>query len=99
MLFETACRHRVGEDKKVPLIPELFIEPFPQQFVFMIEHRSQPNTADVTICRAVDSIAKGHVVGRHRLGDCPGGASNLEKSAGYLLSGTNLRKRAVFFCV
>src|SRR5438046_8079891 len=49
VLFKTARRHSVGKNKKCLLSPEFCVEPLDQKIVFMIEHRPQTNTADITV--------------------------------------------------
>src|SRR5262249_5916258 len=46
---------------------------------------------------AIDCVAKLHVVGRHRFGDCAGCAASLEKAKRYFLAGADFGKGAVAF--
>ena len=99
MLLETARRDRVGENKKSALVADLLVEPLDQQIVFVIEHRPEPGAADVALGRAVNRVAKLHVVSRHRLRDRAGGAADVEKTPRHFLSGADLGKGAVLFLV
>ena len=95
-LARVAARgHRVGEDEELGLVAALAVETLDQQVVLVIEHRLQPLPADVAIALAVDGVAEGHVVRRHRLGDRARGAADAEEPARHLLAGANLGERAV----
>src|SRR5437588_6296269 len=92
VLLETARRHRVGEHKKCAEAAELSIETLDEQFVFVIEHRLEASAAHVAIGRSVNGIAERHVVGGHGFRDRAGSAAHMEKTAGHLLSGADLRE-------
>ena len=61
----------------------------------MIEHRLQTDTADVTVGRSINRVAEGHVVSRHRFGDCVCRTAHTEKSTRYFLAGANLGECSV----
>ena len=91
-----ARRDRVGEDEELGARPALRVEPLDQQLVFVIEHGLQPPPADVAIARAVDRVAEGHVVGRHRLRDRARRAADAEEPARHFLARPDLGEGAVF---
>src|SRR5947199_3341296 len=94
-LFETARSDGVAEDKECFLCAEFSIQSFDQKIVLVVEHRLETDTADVAVGRSVNGVAKCHVIGRHRLGDCAGCAAHAKESARYLLSRTNFSKSAI----
>src|SRR5262245_8195190 len=98
-LFETASRNGIGEDKECFLGSKLFIQPFDQKIVFMIEHFLEPHTANVAVGWSVNGVAESHVIGRHGLGDCAGCAAHAKKPARYLLSRTNFCEGAILRCI
>ena len=61
----------------------------------MIEHCLETHTANVAVGLSVNGIAESHVIGRHGLGDCAGGAAHAKESARYLLSRANFSERAI----
>src|SRR5207249_8411096 len=63
VLFKTACCHGVRKNEKHFFSSEFSIEPLHQKRVFVIEHRLKTNTTDVPIRRAINRVAKCHVVG------------------------------------
>src|SRR5437773_3645652 len=95
VLFKTARRDSVGKNKKCLLSSEFCVEPLDQKIVFMIEHRLQPDTADITVGRSVNRVAEGHVVSRHRFGDGACRPAYTEKSTRYFLAGANLGECSV----
>src|SRR4051794_10923470 len=97
--FETSGGDRVGEHKERPVPAYLFVESLDQEVVFSIEHGVQPGTTYISIGRAIDRVAKCHIVGRHCFSDSTGGATYLKKSPRHLLAGSDLRERAVFLGV
>jgi hypothetical protein len=99
VLLETSRRNRVGKNEKCALVAEFVPEPLEQEIVFVVEHGGESLAADVTIGWTVDRVAKGHVVGGHRLRDRPGRAANVEKSPRDFLSGADLRERAVLLSI
>ena len=62
----------------------------------MLEHLGQSLFRNVTGRFPVDFVAELHVIRRNRFRDGAGSASCLKKLPGDLLSGTDLRKGAVF---
>ena len=71
------------------------IEPLAEQGKLVVEHLLDPLPRHIPRRLAVDGVAHGHVVGRHRLGDGAGGTADREKPAGHLLPGTDLGEGAV----
>lgn len=61
----------------------------------MVEHRAEPNPADVAIGRPVNRVAECHVIGGHRFRDRARSAANVEKTARHLLPGADFSKGAV----
>ena len=88
-----------AKTKNVRSSPELFVEPLDQQSVLVIEHRLEPRATDVAIGRAVNRVAKLHVVGRHGLRDRAGRAADLEKAPRHFLPGADLGEGPVAFDV
>ena len=96
-LARVAARgHCIGEHEEPRLLAALTVEALDEQPVLVFEHRLQAGSADVAIALPVDGVAEDHVVGRHGLGDGPGGPTDAEEPARHLLSRTNLGERAVF---
>src|SRR5438045_9781079 len=95
MLLKASCRYRVGKYEERTLMTELLVQPLDQQTVFTVEHCLQTRAADVTIGRAINRVAKRHVVSRHRFRDCPRCAADVEESPCYFLTGADLCERAV----
>ena len=81
-------------EKPRPIAPG-GIEPLAEQGKLVVEHLLDPLPRHIPRRLAVDGIAHGHVVGRHRLGDGAGGTADREKPAGHLLPGTDLGEGAV----
>ena len=86
----------VGEGEELGFRPALAGKPFEEEGVFVIEHRQQPLTGNITLARAVDGVADGHVVGGHAFGDGAGRRADPEEPANDFLTGADLRKGAVF---
>src|SRR6266404_1178923 len=99
MLLKASCRYRVGKYEEGTLMTELLVQPLDQQTVFTVEHCLQTLAADVTIGRAINRVAKRHVVSRHRFRDCPRCAADVEESPCYFLAGADLDERAVALSV
>ena len=95
VLFETARRNSIGKNEKCLLNPEFCVEPLQQKIVFVVEHRPQTGTADVTVGRSINRVTEGHVVGRHRFGDGACRTAHTEKSTRYFLARANLGECAV----
>ena len=95
MLLKASGCYRVGKHEERTLMTELLVQPLDQQTVFTVEHCLQTLAADVTIGRAINRVAKCHVVSRHRFRDCPRRAADVEESARYFLAGADLGERAV----
>src|SRR5215469_16665678 len=95
-LFETAHCDRISKDKKRFLSPEFCVQSFDQKIVFMIEHRLEPHTANVTVGRSVNGVAECHVIGGHGFCDCARSAAHAKESACYLLSRANFSEGAIF---
>ena len=90
-----ARHHGVGEGEEGGRVAALVAEPVDVELEFLVEHALQPADGDVPVGLAVDGVADGHVVGRHRLGDRPGRAADPEEPADDLLAGPDLGDRAV----
>src|SRR6266567_3084934 len=95
VLLETARRYRIGKNEKCLFISEFCVEPLKQKTVFMIEHRAQADTADVTVGRSINRVAEGHVVSGHRFSDGACRTAYVEKSTRYFLAGANFGKCSV----
>lgn len=88
-------RGSVGEGEEPGAVAAGGIQSFEEETVLMVEHLLDPLTGDVALCLAVDRIAEGHVVGRHRLRDGACRAADGEEPASHLLPGTDLGERTI----
>ena len=61
----------------------------------MVEHRAEPDPADVAISGPVNRVAECHVIGGHRFRDRARSAANVEIPARHLLPGPDFGKGAV----
>ena len=75
--------------------PRGFAQAFEVELVFVFEHRFETGARDVAFGVAVDRVADGHVVGRHRLGDGAGGGPGAEEPAHDFLAGPDFGEGAV----
>jgi hypothetical protein len=89
----------VGENKKRAFVTARFVEPLEQQVEFMIQHGLQTLAADVTVGRAVNRVADGHVVGGNGFRNRAGRLADVEEPARDFLTRADLGERAVFFRV
>ena len=87
--------HGVGEGEERRVRAAGVAQAVEVQLVFVVQHRLQARPADVAVGLAVDGVADRHVVGRHALGDGPGGAAHPEEPAHHLLPGADLGEGAV----
>ena len=99
VLFKTARCHGVRKNEKRFSPSEFSIESFHQKRVFVVEHRLKTDTTDIPIGRAVNRVAKCHVVGRHRFGDGASRAAHTKKSPCDLLARADLGKGSVLACL
>lgn len=89
----------VGESEEGGAVALCGSEPLEQLAELVLEHGLQALAADVTLGRAVDRVADGHVIGRDALGDRARGAAYKEEPARHLLSGADLGDGAVLALV
>ena len=99
LMRKTARGDRVGEHKKSALVAARLVEPLQEQIELVIEHGLEAFAADITVGRAVNRIADGHVVGGNGFGDGARSAADVKKPAGDFLAGADLGKGAVFLRV
>ena len=92
---EAARRNGVGEDKELRGRTALGIEPLDQEIEFVVEHFDQPLAAHVPLARAIDSVAEGHVVGGHGLGNGSSRPADTKQPARDLLASANFGERAI----
>src|SRR5215510_8397497 len=96
---EAARGDRVRENEKCAFVSTRFVEPLKQKVELILQHRLKTLAADVTLSRAVDCVAYGHVIGRDRFRHRTSGAARSEKPARDFLAGADFSKRAVFCSV
>ena len=92
---KTLGRHRVGEDEERRGVTARGGQALHVLLVLVVEHALQAVARDVALGVAVDGVADRHVVGRHALGNGPGGPPHPEKPAGDFLARADLGKSAV----
>ncbi len=93
--LEAAGHHGVGEGEERRAVAPGVTQAVEVELELVVQHRLQPGHGDIPVGGAVDGVADGHVVGRHRLGDRPGGAAGPEEPAHHLLTGPDLGDGAV----
>src|SRR5438874_3886022 len=95
VVFKTARRDRVSENKKCFLGSEFCVESLHEKAVFVVKHCLKTNTADITVGRPINRVAESHVVGRHRFGDCACRTAYLEESTRHFLAPPAFGARAL----
>lgn len=87
---------RIAEGEERSGGASLGAEAFHEDVEFVGEHGLEAFAGDITRAGAVDGVAHGHVVGRHRFGDGARGSAHFEEPCGGFLAGSDFREGAVF---
>src|SRR5882672_142035 len=93
--LKVACRHGICESKESCAAAACRLQPLHIQLMLVIEHALEALPGYVALTPAINRITDGHVIRRHRLGNCAGSPAHLEEPACHLLSSADLGKRAV----
>ena|SRR5437667_4003975 len=92
---EAARGDCVRESEKYAFVSTRFVESLKKQIELVLQHRLKALTTDVTLTRAVNCIANGHVVSGNGLRHRTCGASRSEKPTRDLLAGADFGECAV----